>query len=101
MIAGMSGTELASRGIEESVYMFDFPDPEYSTDRSSKYWLGDYLAYYQWYTDISFRKIVQICPIGELLSMYHPFHEMDINQFVDCLEAERGHRITLLRDSSV
>lgn len=83
VIAGMSGVELAFCVLEESGAIIKRFKPQYSIDRSEEYWTGWALAYYQWYTSIPFAQIVQCIPIKTIQSLYSPYHEMDIRQFVD------------------
>lgn len=80
VICGKSGTELA---IEVLGLGDDFKEPSYSISRSPEYWTGWALAYYQWYVGKSFREIGQEILIEDILCLYHPYHEMDIMQFVD------------------
>ena len=83
VIAGMSGVELAFCVLEESGAIIKRFKPQYSIDRSEEYWTGWALAYYQWYTSIPFAQIIQCIPIKTIQSLYSPYHEMDIRQFVD------------------
>ena len=53
-----------------------------SFERSKEFWLGHFLAFFQWSTSLSFKKLNKYISIQELLDMYHPFHEMDIMHFV-------------------
>ena len=53
------------------------------TGRSPQYWCGHVLAYYQWYTGLSFEKIGGRLPPSSIIDMYHPLHEADIEKFVD------------------
>ena len=50
---------------------------------SHRYWTGWALAYYQWYTCLSFSQITDLISIEEIRQMYSPYHEMDIRQFCD------------------
>ena len=59
--------------------------PTAASDRSEEYWTGWALAYYQWETSMSFSDIVRCVPIKKTLLLYHPYHEMDIRQFADCM----------------
>ena len=52
-----------------------------------EYWTGWALAYYQWATGRSFSNINQFVRIGDIRALYHPYHEMDIRQFCDHLDA--------------
>ena len=83
LIAGMSGVELAYKVLEESHIAHERVKPHYTANRSEEYWAGWALAYYQWYTALSFREIVQYIPLHDVIVLYNPYHEMDIRQFVD------------------
>ncbi len=62
----------------------------YAENRSEEYWAGWALAYYQWEAGMSFEEINLYVPIKEVMSMYYPFHEMDIRQFVDAMNVMIG-----------
>jgi DNA-binding transcriptional regulator YiaG len=64
--------------------------PVFSIERSKEYWLGFYLAYYQWYRNLPFAQITERVGIGDIQSMYRKYHEMDITQFVDALDEMRS-----------
>lgn len=51
--------------------------------RNPQYWCGFVLAYYQWYTGISFKRIGNKLPPSKIIDMYHPLHEADLQKFVD------------------
>lgn len=87
--SGDSSTLAGKSGIELALDLFnknpdDYPD-YISIDRSREYWLGYYLAYYQWETAISYNFLNKYITIEEILSLYNPYHEMDIHQFIDKL----------------
>lgn len=44
---------------------------------------GVELAYYQWRTALTFEEIEQFAPVINVYAMYSPYHEMDIQHFVD------------------
>lgn len=79
-IAGMSGIELAEKVIEDTggtpVYA------EYKPlKRSAAYWTGWVLAYLQWYSGHSFKKINEWgATISFILSLYQTHHEADISK---------------------
>lgn len=79
VVAGKSGVEIANELLQNK----DFIKPKYTADRSEEYWLGWALAYYQWQTSLSFREIAEAVPVKKMLSLYSPYHEMDIQQFCD------------------
>lgn len=83
IIVGKSGVELAYEVLLAVGIDRERIKPNYTADRSEEYWLGWALAYYQWETAIGFKEIIKYVPIGELLALYTPYHEMDIRQFVD------------------
>lgn len=83
VIAGMSGVELACYVLEQSGISGERIRPNYTTDRSEEYWCGWAMAYYQWETALEFEEIVRYVPIKTILSLYSPYHEMDIRQFCD------------------
>lgn len=79
-LAGRSGIEMALDVLKLQPLG---PIEYYSYERSREYWLGYYLAFYQWATNIDFRFLNQYVDIEEMRSMYHPYHEMDITHFID------------------
>lgn len=87
VIVGMSGVELAYEVLEKSSVECERIKPNYTANRSEEFWTGWALVYYQWETSISFQKIVQYIPINDIIALYSPYHEMDIRQFVDKMNA--------------
>ena len=87
VIVGMSGVELAYEVLEQSGVESKRIKPNYTVDRSKEFWTGWALAYYQWATSMSFAEIVRYVPIKDMLALYLPYHEMDIRQFVDKVNA--------------
>ena len=83
ILAGKSGVELAYEVCEEDGKDYRSIKPKYTYNRSEEYWTGWALAYYQWETGLSFEEIERYIPIIEIQSLYSPYHEMDIRQFVD------------------
>lgn len=79
ILGGMSGAELALEILDDDTRDDYLP----VFDRSSEYWCGWALAYFQWYSDIRFIQINKYIPIKEIHKMYNPYHEMDISQFCD------------------
>lgn len=51
--------------------------------RSKEYWCGYILAYYQWYSGLSFEQIGKKMLPSRIISMYNPLHEASIDKFVD------------------
>ena len=87
LLAGMSGIELAYVVLEQSNIECERIKPNYTVGRSVDYWIGWALAYYQWATAMSFAEIVKHVPIKDIRALYWPYHEMDIRQFVDKVNA--------------
>lgn len=50
--------------------------------RSATYWCGYVLAYYQWYTGLSFEEIRYKLPPSKIIQMYNPLHEASLSKFV-------------------
>ena len=105
LIVGMSGVELAYFILDTVQIKKERIKPQYTMDRSEEYWTGWALAYYQWETALSFEDIVQHIPIKTILSMYSPYHEMDIRQFCDKMnelyhDAQPETNLKLLRQKA-
>ena len=83
----MSGVELAYKVLEQSGVESERIKPNYTASRSEEFWTGWALAYYQWETSMSFAEIIQYVPIEDIVALYSPYHEMDIRQFVDKMNA--------------
>lgn len=83
LITGKSGVELAYEVLDRVGKEYRRVSPRYASDRSPEYWAGWALAYYQWETGLSFGEIVSVIPVREILSLYSPYHEMDIRHFAD------------------
>ena len=79
VLAGKSGIELSKDVLGVSFKKLDY-QPE---GRSPEYWLGYSLAFFHWKTNLSFRKLNRYIGIDELMAMYHPYHEMSENRFVE------------------
>lgn len=83
LLVGMSGAELAYTVLETAGLSVARVALRYTENRSSEYWTGWALAYYQWETALSFAEITRYVPIRDIQALYTPFHEMDIRQFSD------------------
>lgn len=87
LLVGKSGVELAYDlvlTVKNETFLIE---PNFRTERSPEYWLGWTLAYYQWYTGLSFMEINELISIGEMRNMYAVYHEMDVMHFVDIINA--------------
>lgn len=83
IIAGMSGIELAKKVITYAYPNWKFPEKIFSEDRSNVYWAGWALAEYQWATCKRFKDIFSRISLSQIISMYHIYHEMDIEHFIE------------------
>ena len=86
VITGMSGVELAYKVLELSGIPTDRMKPQYPVERSKEFWTGWALAYYQWETMLRFADIIRYVPVKIIISLYSPYHEMDIRQFCDKMD---------------
>ncbi len=51
--------------------------------KTPQYWCGFVLAYYQWYTGMSFEQIGRRLQPSKIIDMYYPLHEASLEKFVD------------------
>lgn len=86
VIAGLSGTELAMNILSDEMNIITFNEPVFKEYRTKEYWLGYYLAEYQWQNGISFKEIKESVSYDDLIGMYEVYHEMDIEQFINTLD---------------
>lgn len=103
VLAGMSGTELAYRTVEECGLEVERVESKPMFERSQEYWTGWALAYYQWRTSLSFSQINSRISIDRVHRMYNPYHEMDIMHFMDKMNelyamADSRTNLKLLRE---
>ena len=80
VIAGRSGIELALEILHDDTLSSEYRP---CMNRSTEYWCGWALAYFQWYTNLSFSRINRLITITEVQAFYSPYHEMDISHFCD------------------
>lgn len=85
-IAGMSGIELATEVCLKSGYMCEFPKMQIRTCKTTEYWCGWVMAYYQWNVGRAFSEIMKHISAEELLAMYPTLHEAPEDKFVDTME---------------
>ena len=96
VVAGMSGTELAMRVLEETGWRRDLPSPREGYGLTPSYWCGWVLAYCQWRTCSSFSEIDRVLPADEVLELYHPLHEASEDRFVELFMERAGeHRASV------
>lgn len=86
-IAGMSGYELLQKIADEFYQNKVLPEPVYSESKSPEYWAGWTLAQYQWKTGKRFDDINETISLSKIIEMYPFYHEMDISQFYERMDA--------------
>ena len=89
IVSGKSGVELALLVMEKNSGVYEYRDRIYGDGRSREYWAGWSIAFYQWYSACSFRRLNEEVPISDIMNMYDKYHEMDIMHFVDRIEELR------------
>ena len=108
IIAGRSGIELAIEVLGNDVgntnpvsHPIDAPANAWSPTHgaSPEYWCGWALAFYQWASGFSFPAIEKRVSISRILTLYTPYHEMDVRQFCDRIDelAQQAHPQTNLQ----
>ena len=85
-VAGMTVCEFFRIVLTETHTSFEENEDVMYLDRSPEYWAGWALAYYQWYSNLSFTEIILSVSLSEILEMYPVYHEIDITNFVDKLD---------------
>ncbi|MDO5331458.1 MAG: helix-turn-helix transcriptional regulator [Bacillota bacterium] len=81
-IAGKSGIEIASNVVLETTGKMLSEVPTDRLDRSTEYWIGWAVAYYQWWSGRKYSNIFKAFTFEELQKMYYTLHEADISKFV-------------------
>ena len=90
VVGGMSGIELA-RKIIETIYKKELEiEAAQPMDKTPEYWAGWALADYQWYSGYRFEDIFDKIKMSEIVSMYHPYHEMSIEHFYEAMDQRMG-----------
>lgn len=82
-LAGKSGIEIVKEILEETAGKRLPIQPQETFGRSSEYWIGWAVAYYQWHSGRKYSDIFKVLPFDDLQNMYYTFHEADITKFVD------------------
>jgi DNA-binding XRE family transcriptional regulator len=82
-VTGLSGVELMEL-VAKKTSDKTLPELNYHPfDRTSEYWAGWALAYYQWHTAYPFAFLQKNgLDIGEVLLLYPTLHEADLSKFV-------------------
>ena len=82
-LAGKSGIEIASDIVLETTGKELTEVPTDRLDRSTEYWIGWAIAYYQWWSGKQYSVIFKAFSFDELQKMYYTLHEADISKFAD------------------
>lgn len=83
IVSGTSGVELVLKIIDEKKLDIEIKEKEFRNYRTSAFWVGYALAYYQFYKRKRFKDIFRKMHLKDILNMYNVYHEMDINNFID------------------
>ena len=81
MILGISGIELAQGILALDSGKKDFKIARESLRRTSAYWSGWILSYYQWKSNRTFKEILAALPGSVVEKMYKVFHEAPDERF--------------------
>lgn len=85
-LLGMSGIELAIECIEERTNSKINIPPRVNYNRTSEYWCGWALCFYQWLSGRRYVEIFKYITYSDLLVMYKTLHEADVSKFSDIME---------------
>ncbi len=86
-IQGNSGIDVVLDVVAETTGKQLQVIPQERMERSSEYWIGWAVAYYQWYSDRKYSEIFASVSFAELQQMYHTLHEADISKFVELVDS--------------
>ena len=84
--AGKNGCEVAKEVIFSCTGEFSDAEDVMYLEKSSEYWIGWILAYYQWLRNIPFKNIFKVISMDDLVRMYPVYHEADVSMFVDTVD---------------
>ncbi len=91
-LVGMSGVETAREVVWRVTGEWPQEKPTFHLEKSPTYWTGWILAWYQWYSGLSFRRISEYLTPEQIRDMYSPYHEMDPVQFADAADEIRRRK---------
>ena len=96
-LSGMSGIEIACCVMERSGLGNRIRPARIRIGKTPEYWAGWVLAYYQWWSALTFDEICWQIKPSEVVLLYNPFHEMDISSIAEKLD-ERCRKNTRLKN---
>ncbi len=85
-MVGMSGIELARVVVEKSFGKYLKNDDVEDMEYGAEYWGMWALTYYQWKTQIPYKKLLQYVEWEEIMKLYPTLHEADIQKFVEVMD---------------
>ncbi len=85
-LAGKSGIEIVREIVFETMGKELKQEPQDRFTRSSEYWAGWAIAYYQWWSSRKYADIFKVITFEDLQAMYYTLHEADITKFVDIVD---------------
>ncbi len=85
-VTGRSGREMADDVFQICGKSTVKISGEYHGDYTAEYWCGWILAYYQWFSGISFKKIVPVVDFQRLMNLYGVLHEADITKAASIID---------------
>lgn len=85
-VAGKSGAELLRHMDSEIETLLDDEVP-YRLSRTSDYWVGWNVAWYQLSSGRTYKSIFEVLPYDRIKSMYYPLHEADERKFIGVCES--------------
>lgn len=91
-ISGLSGTELVEEILGCVQEKTEILAPQIEYECSPEYWCGWILAFYQWYTNKSFKEIQRYLSMREIYKLYPTLHEASEEKFVDTANAIFEHK---------
>ena len=83
LLAGKSGTEIVIDVVLETTGKLIENIPNERSSRSSEYWIGWAVSYYQWFSGRSYKDIFKVLSFDELELMYGTLHEADVSKFAE------------------
>ena len=96
-LVGMSGIEGAREVVWRLTGEWTQEEPTFRLEKDPIYWTGWILAWYQWYSGQSFRRISEFLTPDQVRDMYSPYHEMDPLQFADAADGIRHRKEMMTR----
>ncbi len=87
-LSGKSGIELAREVVASVTGKTPETEPRSRYARTSEYWCGWAVAYYQWFSSRKYSEIFSAVPFADLLLMYPTLHEADVTKFAEVVDGK-------------